>query len=104
MPERSSNEPEQDPVVSRSLSLPLLIFSLLLVVVLFWSLYDETYGQRPWKGLQERFVKQYATFVKQQLPKQAAQEKQIRESAEYQKLDQDLKAAEEAVRPQIAEI
>ena len=38
---------EKDPVVSQSLSFPLLISALLLVITLLWSLYDEVYEQRP---------------------------------------------------------
>jgi len=74
MPETSSHQPDQDPVVSSSLSVPLLISALLLVLVLFWSLYDELYGQRPWKNYQEQFVKRYTSLIKKQLPTQAEQD------------------------------
>lgn len=104
MPESSSQLPDQDPVVSSTLSLPLLISALLLVAVLFWSLYDELYGQRPWKHYQELFVKRYTALIHKKLPEQAAQEKQIRQSPEFQKLEQEVAAAEKAVEPQIAEI
>src|SRR5690348_1846500 len=101
MPETPSQQPDHDPVVNSSLSAPLLISALLLVLVLFWSLYDELYGQRPWKHYQELFVKQYSALIKKELPAQAQQEKQIRDSAEYQKLQQVLTAAEKNVEPQI---
>ncbi|MBI2816672.1 MAG: c-type cytochrome [Acidobacteria bacterium] len=104
MPETSSQQPDQDPVVTSSLSVPLLISALLLVLVLFWSLYDELYGQRLWKSYQDRFVKNYTSLIQKQLPAQAEQEKQIRQSPEFQKLEQAAAAAEDAVRPQIAEI
>ena len=54
MPETPA--PERDPIVSQSLSGPLLISAFLLVVTVAWSLYDELYGQRPWKDYQKRFV------------------------------------------------
>jgi carboxylesterase type B len=94
MPEIPSQQPDRDPVLSSTLSVPLLISALLLVVVLFWSLYDELYGQRPWKKYQELFVKRYSALIKKELPVQAQQEKQIRESPEFQKLQQELTAAD----------
>src|ERR1044072_7048628 len=100
MPESPTNLPEQqDPVVSSSLSLPLLISAVLLVIVVMWSLYDEMYGERPWKAYQEKFVKTYSAFIRKEIPKQAEQEKQIKTSPDYQKLDQELAAAEKAVEP-----
>ena len=104
MPENPSNQPEQDPVTNSSLSLPLLISSFLLVLVLFWSLYDELYGMRPWKGFQERFVRLYAAFIQKQLPKQAQLEKQIRESPDFKKLLDERNAANQDVTAQIRDI
>ena len=54
-----ANEPvaENDPVFSKSLSLPLLIASLLLLLSLVWAIYEEIYGLRPWKSYQQRCVK-----------------------------------------------
>lgn len=103
MPETSPSG--KDPVVEESLSFPLLISSLLLVIVLLWSLYDEAYGTRPWKDYQERFVRQYRAVLKnRKIPEQTEREKQIRESADYQKLRQELEAAEQASAAQIQEI
>ena len=95
MAESPTTDPQQDPVVSTSLSLPLLISALLLVMVLLWSLYDEVYGQRPWKTYQESFVKKYSAFVKKELPKQAAQEKAIRQSPEFQSVRQSAIACQQ---------
>ena len=95
---------EKDPVVHSSLSKPLFISSALLVVCLGWALYDEVYGTRPWKGYEARFEKLYSRFLKQPAPREAALGKQIKASAEYQKLDREMKAAEDAVAPQVGEI
>ncbi len=104
MPEPSPNQPRRDPVVSSSLSQLLLVFALLMVVVLLWSLYDEHYGQRPWKHYQERFVKSYTALLEKQIPLQAERERQVRQSPDFQKLEQDLAAAEKQVASEIAEI
>jgi len=95
---------EKDPVVSSSLSKPLFISSALLVLCLAWSLYDEVYGTRPWKGYQARFEKVYSRFLKSRLPQEASSETQIKASPDYQSLDQQMQAAEKSVSPQVAEI
>src|SRR5580704_12423846 len=95
---------EKDPVVHSSLSKPLFISSALLVVCLGWALYDEVYGTRPWKGYEARFEKAYSRFLRSTEPGEATLEKQIKASAEYQKLDRERRAAEDAVAPQVGEI
>ena len=95
----------KDPVVTQSLSFPLLISALLLVITLLWSLYDEGYWQRPWKVYQEQFREQYTAFLRSKaIPGQAEREKQIRESAEYRKLQAELEAAEKTAATQLAEM
>ena len=89
---------DRDPVVFASLSSYLLIASLLLTLSLSWALYDEFFGMRPWKGFQREFKARYSAFLEKQIPKQAAAEKAILESAEYQALAQKVKEAEEASR------
>jgi cytochrome c551/c552/uncharacterized coiled-coil DUF342 family protein len=91
---------EKDPVVHSSLSKPLFISSALLVVCLAWGLYDEVYGTRPWKGYEARFAKVYTRFLRSTKPGEATLENQIKASAEYQKLDREMKAAEDAVASQ----
>ncbi|MFN7995251.1 MAG: hypothetical protein U0Q18_16705 [Bryobacteraceae bacterium] len=95
---------EKDPVVHSSLSKPLFISSALLVICLGWALYDEVYGTRPWKGYQARFEKAYSRFLRKTAPGEASLEKQIKASAEYQKLTRDMLAAEKSVYPQVSEI
>ena len=104
MSEPNRNDQEKDPVVSSSLSTPLYIASILLVLSLVWSLYDEMYGIRPWKGYEARFEKLYSRFLKQQMGGEAAVERQIKSQPEYQRLDREMQAAEKAVFPQVAAI
>ena len=96
--------PEQDPVVSQSLSGPLLIAAFLLVMTVAWSLYDELYGQRPWKDYQQRFVLQYTAYLKSLQPKQASAEEKLRGSDEYKRLEQALDEAQKAVAPRLRDL
>jgi mono/diheme cytochrome c family protein len=104
VPETPSPTEERDPVVTQSLSGLLLVSSLLLVLSLLWAVYDEIYGQRPWKAVQQRFVQQYRTFLTKVKPKQAAAEKTVRQSEEYRKLEQAVLEAEKEIAPQLKEI
>ena len=98
------SDQEKDPVVHSSLSKPLFISAALLLLSLGWGLYDEVYGTRPWKGYQARFEKVYSRFLKQTLPNEVASEQTIKSQPEYQDLDRQMRAAEKAVIPQVAEI
>jgi hypothetical protein len=95
----------KDPVVTGSLSFPLLLSALLLVVTLAWSLFDEAYWQRPWKNFQAEFVELYTQFLQtKSIPGQSEREQAIRGSAEYQRLEGEVQAAEQASAAQVAEI
>lgn len=93
-----------DPITSQSMSGLVLIFSLALLVSLAWALYDELYGQRPWKSIQENFVRQYTAYLKKLLPAQKLSEKEIRQSPEYLKIVADLDAANKAVAGRVRQI
>src|SRR6267378_6559475 len=97
----SDQEQDKDPVVSSSLSKPLFIWSALLLLSLGWALYDEVYGIRPWKSYEARFAKLYTRYLSGIRPKEARFENEIKASAEYQKLDRDMLAAEKAVAAQL---
>ena len=84
---------EKDPVVHSSLSKPLFISSLLLVLVTGWALWDEIYGIRPWKSYQARFVKTYSKFLKGAEGGETALEDQIKNSSEYKRLTTEMEAA-----------
>ena len=93
-----------DPVVDKSLSAPILVFSILVFLSLVWALFGELSIDRPWKRYQQRFIRVYSAYLRKLEPRQAAAEKAIDQSAEYQKLDQQLKAAEQAAAPALATI
>ena len=78
----------------------MLICALLLIGALAWALYDEAYGQRPWKRAQQEFVARYTRYLNS-IKKQAGQtEKEVKDSAEYQEIEEELKAAKEIADPQ----
>ena len=64
--------PQHDPVTGRSMSGALLVSSILLLLSLFWALYDEFYGLRPWKDYQERFAQVYGKFLDKAIADQTA--------------------------------
>ncbi|MEP6637567.1 MAG: c-type cytochrome, partial [Acidobacteriota bacterium] len=82
----------------------LLICALLLTASLAWSLYDEAFGQRPWKGMQQQFVSRYTRYLKSIKQQAGKTEAQVKEDAEYQTLDEEAKASLDKVKPDIGEI
>ena len=97
-------EPERDPIVSTSTSAIILVCTLLLIGVSAWALYDEAYGQRPWKGIQREFVKRYTTYLKSIRRDAGKSEAEVKETPEYQQLEADAKTADERVRDRRKEI
>ena len=92
MPEKPI--PEQDPIVTKSFALHYLVAMVLLMATLFWALWDEAYGQRPWKAFQQEWKQRYTAFLKTQHSKSEQSIKEIAQSAEYQQLDQAARQAE----------
>jgi len=98
---REPELPAQDPIVSRSTSGIMLLCALLLTATLAWSLYDEAFGQRPWKGMQKEFVSRYTRYLNGIKSQAGKSETEVKESAEYQQLDAEARAAQEKVKPEI---
>ncbi len=96
--------PVRDPIVSRSTSGIMLICALLLTFSLAWALYDEAFGQRPWKGIQREFVSRYTRYLNSIKPQAGKSEAEIKESPEYQALDEEAKAARQQVKPEADQI
>ncbi|MFY9556850.1 MAG: c-type cytochrome [Blastocatellia bacterium] len=105
---RAPETPAPDPIADQSMSGALLISSLLLVVTLIWSLYDEVIGQRPWKGYQKDFVSNYSEYLKKAKRRQKNLEQEVKSSPEYQEFDQAFKdeaaAAKERTDPIDAQV
>ncbi len=100
-------EPEvlaHDPIVSRSTSAWMLVCALLLTFSLAWALWDEAFGQRPWRGVQQEFVSRYTRYLRSIKLQSGKTEAEVKESAEYQALDAETRAAQEQVKPEVDEI
>jgi len=98
------SDQDKDPVVHSSLSKHLFIWSAVLVLSMIWGLYDEIYGIRPWKGYEARFEKLYSRYLATAGTGEAATERQIKSSPEYQRLDREMQAAEKAAMPEASAI
>ena len=96
--------PAHDPIVSRSSSGWMLLSALLLTATLAWALWDEAFGQRPWKGMQREFVSRYTRYLDSIKANAGKSEAEIKESSEYQVLEEEEKAARAQVQPEIDEI
>ncbi len=95
---RAPDTPEPDPIADRSMSGALLISSLLMVVTLIWSLYDEVVGQRPWKGYQKDFVSRYEEYLGTAKDRQGKSEVEVKSSLEYKTLDDAYEEAAAAAK------
>jgi cytochrome c2 len=96
-------EPQRDPIVSRSTSAIILISTLLLMLSTGWALYDEGFGQRPWKGMQREFVKRYTAYLRSIRKDAGKSEAEVKETPEYQQLDEDAKASLDKVKADVAD-
>src|SRR6266404_2830305 len=99
---RAPDTPAPDPIADSSMSGALLISSLLLVVTLVWSLYDEVVGQRPWKSYQKDFVSRYGEFLETAKDRQGKSEAEVKSSPEYTELNRAFEEADAAAKAKIA--
>jgi len=92
--------PEQDPVVSKSYVVPYAIAMVLLMATLFWALWDESFGQRPWKAFQNEWKTRYTAFLKTARSKSSQSEKDVEKDPQYQRLLQAYQQAYDEAKPQ----
>ncbi|PYS68106.1 MAG: hypothetical protein DMF69_21160, partial [Acidobacteria bacterium] len=95
---KESDLPAQDPLVSKSSSGWMLLCALLMTASIAWALWDEAFGQRPWKSMQREFVSRYTRYLDSIKEKSGQSETEIRESAVYQQLEAAEKAASDEVK------
>ena len=101
---KEADLPAQDPIAGHSTSGWMLVSALLMTISIAWALYDEAFGQRPWKGMQKEFVSRYTRYLDSIKSKAGQTETEVRESPEYQQFDADEKAARAEVQPEIDQI
>ena len=88
--------PEQDPITSKSYAAHYLIATVILIVTLFWALWDEAWGQRPWKAFQEQFKTRYTAFLNTARTKSQSSEKDVEKDPQYAELSAAVKKATES--------
>jgi len=97
-------EPQRDPIVSRSTSAILLICTVLLMLSAGWALYDEGFGQRPWRPMQREFVRRYTAYLRSLRARTREDEAGVKQTPEYQQLDEEAKASLDKVKSDVADI
>jgi len=96
--------PEDDPVVSNSLAPHYVVAMLVLMATLFWALWDEDFGQRPWKAFQNEWKTRYSTFLKNAHSQSNTSEKEVISNPDYLALKQAYESASQDTAPRIKEI
>jgi cytochrome c551/c552 len=96
--------PEDDPIVSKSLAPHYVVAVLVLMGTLFWALWDEDFGQRPWKTFQSEWRTRYSSTLKNARSQSGTAQKEVESSAEYQTLKQAYDQASQTAAPRIREI
>jgi len=96
--------PENDPLVNKSLALYYVIAMAILVGTLFWALWDEDFGQRPWKAFQHEWKERYSVFLKAARSSSTQSEKDVESDRDYQKLKHNYDQANQQALPRAKEI
>ena len=96
--------PENDPIVSKSLALHYLVALLLLMGTLFWALWDEDFGQRPWKYFQREWKDRYLTFLNGARSRSSASQVDVENSPQFQTMKTAYDSAMREASPRIREI
>ena len=87
-----TNDTNDDPVVNSSLSVPLLVSTLILMLTLVWALYDELYTMRPGRATSSALSRPTRRSCRNVKPQQAELETQVKDSSDYQQLEQGYRA------------
>ena len=101
MPEKPI--PEQDPITGKSYAIHYLIATVILIATLFWALYDEAWGQRPWKAFQDHWKDRYAAFLNTAKSTSTKSEQSVEKDPQYAALKQDYEQAYQDSKAQAEE-
>jgi hypothetical protein len=96
--------PDDDPIVSKSLAPHYVLAMVILMATLFWALWDEDFGQRPWKSFQQEWKNRYSTFLKTARSQSSASQKDVEAAPEYQSVKLSFDEASKSAAPRIKEI
>jgi cytochrome c551/c552 len=95
---------DNDPLVSKSLAPHYVVAMLVLMATLFWALWDEDFGQRPWKAFQREWKDRYTAFLKGARSQSSSSQKDVEGSSDYQSLKQAYEQANQNAAPRSREI
>jgi cbb3-type cytochrome oxidase cytochrome c subunit len=95
---------DDDPIVSKSLAPHYVVAVMVLMGTLFWALWDEDFGQRPWKTFQNEWKTRYSSTLRNARSQSGTAQKEVESSAEYQSLKQVYDQASQMAAPRIKEI
>jgi cytochrome c551/c552 len=98
-PPNSQPAKREDPITNSSFTFALLIASLLLILSVAWSFYDEVFGLRPWRSYQDRFVRAYAGFLEKKIAEQKKAEDAVYSSEQYTNLRDTVDGLEKQAAP-----
>jgi len=96
--------PENDPIVTKSLAPHYVISMVILMATLFWALWDEDFGQRPWKAFQHEWKSRYSAFLKSARTQSKESQDEIEKTPDYQKLKKNYEDALQSATPRINEL
>jgi hypothetical protein len=96
--------PDDDPIVSKSLAPHYVIAVVILMATLFWALWDEDFGQRPWKTFQQEWKTRYSAFLKTARSQSSASQKDVETAPEYQAVKLSYEQASQSAAPRVKEI
>src|SRR5438105_15659958 len=68
-----------------------------------WAHYDEEFYQRPWRGMQQEFVRRYTAYLKSIRKDAGKSEAEVKETPEYQQLADEANASLDKVKADLAE-
>src|SRR5437762_1089322 len=77
---------------------------VILMATLFWALWDESFGQRPWKAFQHEWKERYTAFLKTARSRSSQSQKEVQQNSQYQQLEQAYKSAYETAKPRRDEL
>jgi cytochrome c551/c552 len=96
--------PDDDPIVSKSLAPHYVIAMVILMATLFWALWDEDFGQRPWKSFQQEWKTRYSAFLKLASSQSVTSQKDVESASEYQAVKLSFEQANQSAAPRVKEI
>jgi cytochrome c551/c552 len=95
--------PEQDPITGKSYAIHYVIATILLMATLFWALYDEAWGQRPWKAFQDQWKDRYPAFLNTATSTSSKSEQSVEQDPQFVALKQDYEKAYQNSKAQAEE-